>query len=450
MVEAHGDNPAFNYQIVDSREQDAGPTMSVTRLTRFGVNSSRNRQQGKRNQAMHIVWCPGDMMRNPADVLDDNSVGSLLRFGIDVRDWCKENDVPIPTTLAGIASGLLRDKRFWPNARGRVPHATNERVRPYLPGVYAELRGKVTETYQAVALDQRRAYHRAAQTVPMPDSTSLFARGYFANTEDSPVWAKPGTQLYERTIAQPGLVAIRATSRLTHKDETRPPAINYVGTRIIYLWTNEVPMCVEHGLQIHGIVAAWTSTKPDTGFPLYGAWAESQIDTANEFRARWLKPTLHAAYGLLATRPRILKIGHRNGNGRATTYILGIAHPFPVSEHTLGAHAPKTNNVAALGTLQAEIRKRSMQTANALMAEGVNVLHIHADGIHVAGKLPLLSDKEWSIKPRSNLTYLDRVSWLSDEGDCLPGRELAQRIETRKHYAHILQERCRRATEAGR
>lgn len=97
-----------------------------------------------------------------------------------------------------------------------------------------------------------------------------------------------------------------------------------------------------------------------------------------------------------------------------------------------------TTNVAALGTLQAEIRQRSLKMARALSEEGVEVLHIHADGIHVAGALPLLTD-EWSITPATNLSYIDRVSWTSEERDVLPGRDECQRIELRKHLRRMHQ-----------
>lgn len=440
MVDAFNHLDPFNYQILESRSDDSDAiSITATRLTRFGFNARRARAVGMRNQAMHIVWNPVDMTRNPADVIDGDSHKDLMRFAVDVRDWCKRENIPLPTTLAGIASSLLRDKRFYPEPRGRVPQFTNERVRRFLPGVYSELRGRPVTTYrEAVALDQRRAYHRAAATIPLPDPTTLYARGYFNEPETPRLWAERGGELYARTMRQAGVVAVRAGSRLTHKNETRPPAINYLGTRVIYLWTNEVELCERHGLDVHGITAAWTSTLPDSGMPRYGPWAEGQIDGADGYRRRWLKPTLHAVYGLLAARPRELRIGHRIGRGTLTDYILGAGHPFPVHETVIGSHAPATTNVAMLGVLQAEIRARSMKLANALMAEGVNVLHVHADGLHVEGPVPLMEHRTWTIEPRTNLRYLDRVSWLADEGNCLPGRDQQQRVEVMQHHGRVL------------
>jgi hypothetical protein len=90
-----------------------------------------------------------------------------------------------------------------------------------------------------------------------------------------------------------------------------------------------------------------------------------------------------------------------------------------------------------LGVLQSEIRARTMRLANGLITEGVDVLHIHADGIHTTGKLPLLSN-DWSLEPRTNLRYVDRVSWLADEGDVLPGRDTRARVEQRRRMATTL------------
>lgn len=438
MLGAHA--PDFNYQLVDSREADvpAGfPTMSNPRLTRFGWNRTggrgKNTMKGKRKgKAMHIVWSIMDMMRDPTNVLGSGTPGDMLHFAQDVRDWCKDNNVPVPTALSGIASTLLRDGRFWPEDRGRVPRATNERVRPLLPGVYSELRAKTHKTIPAaVALDQRRAYHRAAQVVPLPDPTNLFARGYFQVPDDAPLWCDKGDTVYNRTVTQPGLVLARATSRHTHKHETRPPAINYVGTKDVYLWTNELALCETTGLQIQGLVAAWTSTSKDKGLALYGAWAENAINNAEPYRAKWLKPTLHAVYGLLGARARDLHIAHRLGRSTPSVYLIG-GHEFPVHETVLPNTAPATVNVPALGVLQAEIRKSTMELANDLIKEGVDVLHVHADGIHINGKLPLLNLDNWTIEPRTNLHYLDRVSWLADEGDTLPGRDQQLRVAARR------------------
>lgn len=447
MLDRLEEVPAFNYQIVSSTDDaPAGVHMSTSRLTRFGFRCSCEWRPPmvrgaasctcgfppNRRSAMHMVWSPGDMTRNPNALMEGFTHADLLRFGTDVRDWCKEHNLPLPTSLSGIAAALLRDGRFWPEARGRVPTATNERIRPWLPGVYSELRAEPARRHDAVAIDQRAAYHRAAQEVPMPDATTLFARGFFNAPETSPLWAQPGDGVYERTMSQPGVVYVTYSARPLRAHEARPPAIK-PGEGRCALWTAEVPYVETQGVTIHGIVAAWTSSDHDHGIARYGAWAEERIGEASEYRKRWLKPTLHALYGLTAMRTRKVSIGHYRGRGERDAFLLG-PHEFPVHRHDLPSLPSATTNVATLGVLQAEIRARSFKLANALSVEGVTILHIHADGIHAAGDIPLIPNG-WTIKPKTNLMYVDRVSWLSDEGDSLPGRDERQRIDLRRHHA---------------
>lgn len=203
------------------------------------------------------------------------------------------------------------------------------------------------------------------------------------------------------------------------------------------LWTNEVPLCEANGVTIHGIVAAWTANTADPGLPSYGAYAQQTITEASEFRRRWLKPTLHAVYGLLATRPRRVKIGHLHGRSPRGIARIGFAHEFSVAQADLGVMQPLTVNVAMLGVLQSEIRKRSFELARYLSENDVKILHIHADGVHVEGELPFIPNG-WSVEPLTNLQYLDQQSWLSDEKDCLPGRDARHRTELIRHRAQLI------------
>lgn len=448
MLERYGDVRAFSYQVLESREVDTEVVShSTARLTRFGFKcrctTSERKAFGcgcgcppKRKDALHTVWSPADMARNPSEYLEDYSHKSLLKFGCDVRDWCSEQNIPLPTSLPGIAAGLLKDERFWPHDRGRVPTATNENVRKYLPGVHSELRADVGTLHRAIALDQRRAYHRAAQEVNTPDPTTLYARGFYIDPENSPLWCEPGDGVYERTMSQPGVVFVEYDARPERQHEFRPPWVQ-VGINRAAVYTNEVNYVEELGVTIHGIVAAWTSADADSGLPRYGAWAHNRIDEASDYRQRWLKPTLHAAYGLLAMRPRRVIVGNSRAVSPPRKFILGRAHEFVVPARELPVLTAPTTNVAMLGVLQAEIRTRSLRMASALSEEGVSILHIHADGIHVeADELPLMPN-DWSVKTRTNLEYIDRVSWVSDQGDVLPGRDEAMRVELRRHRARI-------------
>jgi hypothetical protein len=341
-----------------------------------------------------------------------------------------------PTTLAGLANGLLRDARFWPEARGRVPRATNENVRKYLPGVYAELHGDTFKQYTAISLDQRTAYHVVATEVPAPDPTSLFARGYFNEPETSPLWAIPGDELFERTIRQPGLVFAQVQVHHARRHQFRPPAVANPGRYRVAIWTNEIDYITSQGVTIEGLTAAWTANLADEGLPRYGEFAQAELARASEYRKRWLKPTLHALYGLFGVRPRRLKIGHLRGEGKDRTVArLGFAHEFPVANADLGTVTAPTANVATLGVLQSEIRRRSLELARDLSERGMTVLHIHADGVHVEGDSPPLVPANWKIEGLTRLHYVDRSSWVAAERDCLPGRDERMRAEVRRRQA---------------
>ncbi len=443
MVEAHGSHLDFNYQIVTS-EDDMPVRMVKSRITRFGFRCKHEKDTPeraacpyRRRRAMHTVWSPADLSPTPAKLITDYSHESLLRLAVDIREWCENENVPLPSTLAGIANALLRDKRFWPEPRGRVPRATNENVRRFLPGVHNESFTKPHDNYHPVvtALDQRTAYHVAAQQIPAPDPTSLFARGYFNHPDNSPLWAIPGDGLYERTVRQPGVVFAECQVRPIRRHEVRPPAVRKSGRYRAALWTNEIPLVEQNGVTIIGLSTAWTSTRPDDGLPRYGAYAEQQVTEASDYRQRWLKPTLHALYGLLATRARHVKIGHLRGQSKNTGEArIGFGHTFPVRQADLGVIQPATVNTAALGVLQSEIRKRSLSLARTLTEHGVTVLHVHADGLHVVGDPPL-TPEGWKIEPLTRLRYLDGQSWIAEEKDCLPGRDERMRITLMRETA---------------
>lgn len=83
-----------------------------------------------------------------------------------------------------------------------------------------------------------------------------------------------------------------------------------------------------------------------------------------------------------------------------------------------------------------------MRMANYLTANGVTVTHIHADGLHAIGNMSLfvtIDDKLWRMEERTNLTYLDRVSWTSTQGDTLPGRAMRDRVTQRRHLLDVQQ-----------
>lgn len=444
---AFQDHPAWKYTLYKSHSDYGNGSVARVKLSTFGF-----RGDGYRNGRLHQCWDPRAVSPDvSAKFLDGVSHIDLLTWGLDVRAWAQENSLELRNAYAGYASQLLRDPRFYPEPRRRVPRATNEAVRQALPGnlitLHAPPRG---EAYTVTCVDQRSAHHRIVQELPLPSSNHLFARGYFnvyETTEE--FWCKPGDPLYEQVLTRHlGLVYAKVNSRVTTpgEDGLRLPLQDHQGTKRVFLWTNQLEFLSATGTQVEGIYAAWTSTSVDTGLPRYGQWAESQITHASATRKRWLKPLLHSTYGLLAARPRPLEVGHRAPWGGGM-FLLG-PREFPVKSVKLDTVSPAFVNVVQRGMIEAETQLRSIRMARELTDAGCRVLHVHSDGLHVLGDLPLIPDS-WSVSALTDVMYWDRVSWIANERSCLPGRDEHQRYEEQQHRVRLIATNSARLTASG-
>lgn len=409
--------------------------MSRVKLRTFGF-----REDGKRKQRLHQCWDPRAISPTPFHQFIDGEVthDALLAWAVDVRAWAERNDLELRNAFAGYAAQLLRDSRFYPHARRKVPRVTNEKARPSLPGNLVNIYVRPGPTaYDVTAIDQRSAHHRITQRVPLPDANTLFARGFYSDPDNAPqYWAERGSHQYQRTMGEPGLLFVGMHSRRTLRNDHRLPLQDYQGFRRVFLYTNMVDFVESTGSYIDGIYAAWTSSTLDTGLPRYGKWAQHEIENAPPHRKKWLKPLLHSTYGLLAARPRPLEVGHRQAKGgRRERFLLG-PREFDVRMIRLPDWQPITANVIQRGVIEAETQVRSLRMAQFLTDAGCRVLHIHTDGLHVEGQLPLLPD-DWAITALTRVTYIDRVSWVAKERTCLPGRDVQQRREVIDHVVKL-------------
>jgi hypothetical protein len=445
-------HPHWRFTLARIVAERGSLSISRVKLTTFGFRACKTPTEraacplccgglSARKGRLHQCWDPRAMSPTPVHkLISDVSVPSLLHWATDVREWARTQDLELRAALAGYGAQLLRDPRFYPEPRRRVPRATNEHVRPSLPGNLVRLVNTTPgpRTYNVTSIDQRSAHHRIAQEIALPDANTLFARGYFGDPESAPrLWAPRGSALYERTIRQPGLVYVLATSRLTAPGQFRLQLQNFTGQQRIYLWTNTVDFIESTGTRIDGIYAAWTSTSTDAGLSRYGSWAQNQIENASHGRKQWLKPLLHSTYGLLAARARPLQLGTNHGTaGKSSHFLLG-PRSFPVTVRELTNFQPAFVNVAQRGMIEAETQLRSLRMAQYLTDADCIVTHIHTDGLHVEGKLPLLPDT-WGINGLTDVTYIDNVSWIARERECLPGRDTRERMELVKHHARLL------------
>lgn len=433
MLKKYGHLECFQMKVTETRKQDETGEIK-SNLSKIGFTNGRKAQQTGRRKALHTVWSHTDF---PESFFGENGCTptELLKIAIDVRNYCKENKLAIPNKPKGIAGDFMRDERFWPEHRGKVPDFINETLRKYLPGNHMELRGQTRVIQNVWSIDMKNAYHNLAKQIKVPDHTHLYGRGYTRSWKDAPIWFAAGTSEYDREIHRFGIVIVEATSRPTRNNEWRPRAINYSGKKRIALWTNEIEFCESLGLSIHGIIASWTSNHSDIGLSKYGTFADNEASNVDAYRRKWLKPTLHTVYGMFAANKKCIRIGHLRGNSKTKFHFsLGFGHLLELSAFEVPQRSHPIANVAILGLLQSEIRMKMLRLANELEIAGHKVTHIHADGLHVATKsLPLLGP-EWKVEQREDLLYIDDVSWIWSDGETLPGRpELERQREIRRY-----------------
>lgn len=357
----------------------------------------------------------------------------LLEWGVDVRDFCRDNDLPIRPTAAGLAGMLLRDPRFYPEPRRKIPKATNERARPALPGNYYRANCLLDFPYRALYADQDAAHHSVAASSTFPHPDDLDARGFFEDLRDDP-WISPGDPEFDATIAEPGLFFGKLSIPIQRRRPFPHPIEELgAGARLAFFFSNEIELLEALGIRIQYLVAAWTSSEIDVGLPAYARWSLDQIAAADELRRRWIKPLLLSAYGLLAARPRKLRTVYRQGAG--TEITLG-SMTGRLREANSETQIPIAN-VIQRGIIEAEVRRRSIELAAALETTGKNVLAIYADGVLFEGD-PIMLPPGWRYEGSSERLYvLDDVSIIAADDSAivkLPGRHGPIRERLLSHY----------------
>lgn len=355
----------------------------------------------------------------------------LYEWAKTIQQFCAKNHLRFGSGAGSIAAQFLRDRKFYPAPRRKIPKATNERVRSALPGNHYDLQGRTGILYgSALYLDQHNAHHYAAETVQLPNANELFARGYFESNDrkDPQVWVSAGEPLLPTLLQDHGLflVLIRTPPHLTGY---LPPWASSPGkTLFTWIFSNEIPLMKELGCQIEAIVAAWTASSVDTGLPKYARWAQEQIKQYKHDR-QWLKPLLLSTYGVLAAKPRTYHFGYHRAYGKIEEFLLGpeIVH----LHHTQTGEKTQlpVANVIHRGMIEAQTRLESIQLARQLEAEGDQVLSIYADGVIVKDsgrQLPLLPHP-WRIKNQLKfLQYEDATSFRSNSLCRFPGRPLTK------------------------
>jgi len=380
-----------------------------------------------KNTWYHYVISPSRYTRSNLNELiptNQPEISKLYEWVTSLYMFAQKNDLKLSGSAGGLAAQLLRDERFYPTDRRKVPVATNERAREALPGNHYEFRGNFKTVYaSAVYYDQQSAHHWAAANVQLPHADWLYARGYFHEQRE---WCSPGSPEYDYTVNnEQGLLYARIWVPRDNVDSFLPPWAHRRGLQDAYIYTNELPLLKLLGVEIRYLYAAWTSPTVDTGLSKYSEWAQEQIKK-HPTDKKWMKSVLLAAYGVLASKPRIYEFGYYRAKGVPESFHMG-----PNEIHIIRTSTKKKNqlpiaNVIHRGMIEAETRKMSIELARQFQREGHTVLSIYADGVIVKDdkkQLPLVP-APWVPKHRLKfLMFTDSTSFESDLLRRMPGRK---------------------------
>lgn len=344
----------------------------------------------------------------------------LMEWGQAIRDFCHENGMEVRPTIGSISGQFLTDRRFYANARRKVPRAINDRARENLPGNHYGLAVEPSPEREFTAwyVDQRRAHHYHAARTPLPDADNLYAHGRFTDL------SLKGVSLGEIQDDFHGLycVHMQVPENVHHRfwhwiNPTAP---------YDFVFSNEIPLLLEMGYKINHVIAAWGSHDRDQGIARYANWADQQLDEHAD--APWIKPLLLATYGTLATRPSwgeaVFRLAKR---GQPATVYTGRRSLTGIQTHKPIKLEPGIANVIHRGMIEAATRAESIQLARTLADRGLRVLSIYADAVIVqqpkddTRQLPPVPEP-WRLKRTLNhLQFINQQAFISGEMTKLPG-----------------------------
>jgi hypothetical protein len=410
------DKDSFVNGVIRTYQEDA--TVSF-----FGFRDAKSR-----NTWYYYVISPQRYTRSSLNELvpgNEPEISKLYEWGQSLYEFAQNNGLKPSGSAGGLASQLLRDKRFYPADRRKVPVATNEKAREALPGNHYEFRGTYKRVYaSAIYYDQENAHHWAAGNLELPYADWLYARGYFHGEKRE--WCTPGSPEYQHVVEnEHGLLHARVWVPKRIQDSYLPPWAGRSGLQDAYIYTNELPLLKSLGVEIRYLYAAWTSPIVDKGLPKYSKWAREQI-RKHPHNKLWLKSVLLATYGVLASKPRLYEFGYYRANGKSQSFNLGPHEIHIVRTSTKKKNQLPIANVIHRGMIEAETRKLSIELARQFEDEGHTVLSIYADGVIVKDnerQFPLVP-KPWRAKHKLRyLAFTDTTSFESELLRKMPGRK---------------------------
>jgi hypothetical protein len=436
---------AFNYVIAktsrteyvcaaEDDEEDEGLNIEyeVEHCSRWGLERKRLIAMGMKPTTGRYPW---HYILDPANFFgyanlgclvttDNDAEDSLYTWAAGYREWCRSRDIRIALTKGSAASKVLRT--CVQAAQYKVPVQTNARIRRHLCSSHIQTYTGFQEVIEhAVEYDQTGAYHACAQSVRMPDRDDFLARGDFHARQTT--WFEPGDDEWNQLMYyELGLLCVRvdtwgeAAYRIRYPYSPWFPFLD----RPMYLFTNELSLAKRCGLNITGIVAAWTSSERSSELATHAVVAQAELKAAEGTATmEWLKPLNLAVYGVAASTPHAI---------RKRTLREGDLKDSPVFETV-------TNHVAWLGMLQAEVRKRSIMLAMDLTEAGARVATIYADAVFAEiGNLDIDGIIPRYFRKRHHTNFRARKNVLcTDQTLKMPGTPKADEARIEKADAFL-------------
>lgn len=412
LNELFADSPRFQYEILALPKYAFNPEWTERGIKCFHENLVVNRvgfyadgygDPGKWHLLLDCVDMSGGLPENM--ILANTRLDALMKWGQVMRRLVRDLNIKMRPTNGGLASQVLRSKRFYPRARRRIPTQTNENCRPGLRGNHYDFRADPAVTYTDVLeIDQQNAHHAAAASLVFPAADSLYARmSYRFSYRPAGRGLGHLERSFEHVLAgQHGQLLVELYIPGHAGRAFRPHYLHDYNGQPIRIYTNEIPYLRALGIEPRTILASWTgSAEPaDEGVRAY---ADFCLALANEWSAtdyRIVKRALLTLYGILGAQPKEVKRYHARADKAREQVELRAGH------YTLNALAsapkecdPFTANLIQRGMIEAETTWRSLELANELTVAGHDVLAVYADALYIreVGGLPMLPPP-WRIK----------------------------------------------------
>ena len=355
------------------------------------------RNHAKNGNRFHLMLDPG--------VFNGQPVGNLMTWTTRLREFALDSQIDIRPTQGAMASQFLKDPRFYPDRRRKVPRRINDDVRPNLPGNHYKVYAEYLEEHQGAYYDQKNAHHYHTIHTPLPDANYTYAYGRFRARDRGNISWKSDVRMDAFLEGFSGMLYGVIQERNGKK-------------KTGYFFSSDLDLMRSRKHKIVSLIAAWGGKQYDTGLPAYAKWATEQRERFPEFKGLLIAP-----YGALATTPHNMRVGFRRGKGKLQTFPVGHGLELPIHVSEVSRESePTTNHVLQRALIEAATRTESLMFSDYMKA---HTLAIYADAVilddDTISEGALIPEPWHSKGPLTRLQFLSEQAFTSAELSKIPG-----------------------------